>query len=57
MIQKIAELLCNDPDFKGDAENLRQRLSKAKRVFERWVEQDAAAEYAEYYDEDGADDY
>jgi len=46
---KIAELLCDDPDFKGDAENLRQRLVKAKREFERWAEQDAAAEY---YDTD-----
>src|SRR5262249_17107060 len=32
---KIAELICKNPDFKGDAENVRQRLGAARHQFWR----------------------
>jgi hypothetical protein len=32
---KIAELLCKNPDFNGDAENIRQRLGAARHRFWR----------------------
>jgi hypothetical protein len=44
---KIAELLCKHPDFKSDAENLRQRLGKAKREYSAWAEYQAKEYFAD----------
>lgn len=44
---KIAELLSKHPDFKSDAENLRQRLGEAKRQYLAWAEYQAEEYFRE----------
>jgi hypothetical protein len=48
---KIAAILGKHPDFKGDPENIRQRLGEAKRQYNLWAEHEAE----DYIDEDAYD--